>query len=262
VIGNSGGTTTAGGLDAGVLDGSGGAQDASFDTMTTGGNAATGGTNGTGGMGGMSDFNPCPTSGDCTILPLGDSITDGYSTQPGGYRIELFKKAHSAGKHITFVGSQTNGPTTVDSVPFPRSHEGHSGWTIDQIAGLVPNPALKTIPNIVLLMAGTNDALWKGDTMPTAPKRLDALLDKLFTQSPGALIVLAQLTPLGGGQASKNAAVQTYNEALAPIVKERAAQGKHILLVDMHTGFPASELADGIHPNASGYARRAIFPSQ
>ena len=29
------------------------------------------------------------------------------------------------------------------------------------------------------------------------------------------------------------------------------------MLVDMHTGFPTSELADGIHPNTAGYARMA-----
>ena len=36
-----------------------------------------------------------------------------------------------------------------------------------------------------------------------------------------------------------------------------ANQGKHVVLVDMHTGFPVSELADGIHPNAAGYLRMA-----
>ena len=29
------------------------------------------------------------------------------------------------------------------------------------------------------------------------------------------------------------------------------------MLVDMHTGFPTNELADGIHTNAAGYLRMA-----
>ncbi|WP_344870019.1 hypothetical protein, partial [Deinococcus aetherius] len=32
-----------------------------------------------------------PASGALQLMPLGDSITDGYSI-PGGYRIELFRK--------------------------------------------------------------------------------------------------------------------------------------------------------------------------
>jgi lysophospholipase L1-like esterase len=201
-------------------------------------------------------YDPCPASGDCRILPLGDSITDGFFPQPGGYRIELFRKARAAGRHVTFVGSQQNGPATVDGVPFPSSHEGHSGWTIDQIAGLVPSPALNATPHLVLLMAGTNDVL-HGQPLASAPARLGALLDKILAGCPDALIVVAQLTPLAGDQASKDAAVATYNAALPEVVKARVAQGKHVVLVDMHTGFPPTELADGIHPNPDGYARMA-----
>jgi lysophospholipase L1-like esterase len=201
-------------------------------------------------------YQPCPATGDCRILPLGDSITDGVNPQPGGYRIELFRKAVAAGQHVTFVGSLSNGPPTVDGATFPRSHEGHSGWRIEQIAGLVPTPSLSTPPHIVLLMAGTNDFL-QNYSVSTAPQRLEALLDKLLAGAPNALIVVAQLTPLAGGSAYGEAGVQSYNAALPGIVNARAAQGKHVVLVDQHTGFPASELADGIHPNPAGYARMA-----
>jgi hypothetical protein len=105
-----------------------------------GGQRCTGGASGTGGKGGTtgapdastSGYHPCPTDGTaCKIMPFGDSITDGYNADtPGGYRVELFRRAHSAGKNITFVGSGWNGPDTVDGAPFPHNHEGHSGWTI------------------------------------------------------------------------------------------------------------------------------------
>ncbi|XXT17942.1 GDSL-type esterase/lipase family protein [Sorangium sp. So ce429] len=231
----------------------------SSSTSSGGGAGGSGGAGGAGGgattgTGGSSAFSPCPTNGDpCKILPLGDSITDGVGVSGGGgYRIELFRKARAAGQSITFTGSLMNGPATVDGVPFPRKHEGHSGWKINQIAGLVPTPSTQETPHIVLLMAGTNDVA-QGDNLATAPQRLGSLLDKIFAAAPDAFVVVAKLVPLS----FNNTAVVAYNNALPPVVQARASAGKHVVLVDMHTGFPTSELADGVHPNAAGYTRMA-----
>jgi lysophospholipase L1-like esterase len=161
-----------------------------------------------------------------------------------------------ANQSITYLGDSTlaNGPATVDGKPFPMLNQGHSGWTIDQIAGLVPTPALMTLPNIVLLMAGTNDVDGVG-TQPTAqaPTRLGALIDKIVMDAPAALLVVAQITPLKS--ASSEALVVTYNAAVPAVVKPRATAGKHVLLVDMHTGFdvPTMLSDDGVHPNVAGY---------
>jgi lysophospholipase L1-like esterase len=219
-----------------------------------GGGSAGGGNDGGGGTGGAPGYRPCPSNGDaCAILPIGDSITDGYNV-PGGYRIELFRSAHAAGHNITFTGSLTNGPATVDGVAFPIRHEGHSGWRIDMISGQVPAPALSIRPHIVLLMAGTNDVIQNSD-LDQAPARLGTLIDALVTGAPDALIVVAQLTPLGDPTQETN--VVAYNDALPAIVAARVAAGNHVVLVDMHTGFPVSELADMIHPTTAGYARMA-----
>ena len=99
--------------------------------------------------------------GDCLVMPLGDSITEGKdgSSDGGGYREELFRRAHADGKAIKLVGSQSNGPATVDGVTWPRNHEGFSGYTIGALLNnnLTQN-AIKTYkPNIVLLMIGTNN---------------------------------------------------------------------------------------------------------
>jgi hypothetical protein len=112
-------------------------------------------------------------------LPLGDSITDGFN-YPGGYRVSLFERALSDGKRITFVGGQVNGPDKAGGVAFPRNHEGHSGWTVQQIDDITPSPALDPDPHIVLLHIGTNDM----KNPPGTPDRLGKLIDAILAELP------------------------------------------------------------------------------
>src|SRR5437762_1167902 len=62
------------------------------------------------------------------VMPLGDSITDGFNV-PGGYRINLWQRLASGGRTVDLVGSGFNGPAELGD----HDHEGHSGWRIDQI---------------------------------------------------------------------------------------------------------------------------------
>ncbi len=211
------------------------------------GSAGAGGSVAGGGASG--DFNPCPASGACKILPLGDSITDGL-TVAGGYRIHLFELANEAGKNVTFVGGSMNGPTMVGGKPFPRAHEGHSGWTIKQIDDIVPTPALGVSPHIVLLHLGTND-MYQGAA--NADQRLGALLDQILQTLPDALLVVSNIIPFPSSASNAT----TYNAAVPKVVEDRAKAGKHVLFVDQFKDFPTAELADGVHPNSAGYARMA-----
>ncbi len=194
----------------------------------------------------------CPASGPCKILPLGDSITDGVGFS-GGYRVELFRKAINAGKDITFVGNSNNGPNTVDGRSFPTNHEGHSGWSIDEIAGIVPNPALNGDPDIILLMIGTNDT-WKdeGNTDPASMQRkLGNLVDKIVNNQPDALLVVALITPRYD---YAEGFVAPYNNIIPQVVQQRADMGFNIILGDQFNGFPRSGMqSDNLHPNESGY---------
>jgi lysophospholipase L1-like esterase len=235
--GGNGGTTAAGagGAMAGAA-GSGGAS------------GGASGASGMAGSGGGAAFDPCPSDAPCKILPLGDSITDGFNV-PGGYRMRLFQKALDADQEITFVGGSMNGPTMVDGVTFPRAHEGHSGWTIAQIDGIVP-ASLPADVDIILLLIGTNDMY--GQMPTTAADRLAPLLDQILDARPDALLAVGTITPL---TVNGSANIPPYNGAIPGMVQARAAAGKHIILVDQFAGFPNSELADGIHPNQAGYNR-------
>jgi lysophospholipase L1-like esterase len=238
----------AGGAAAGAA-GSAGAGGAAAGSA--GSSGAAGAAAGSAGTGGAPSFQPCPATGPCIVLPFGDSITDGFNV-PGGYRMELFSRARDDMHDITYVGSLQNGPSMVDNVAFPRRHEGHSGWRINQLLDLTPDPAFDTIPHIVLLMIGTNDAI-NNDNLAQAPTRLGNLIDEIVMAAPNALLVVAKITPLQ----SNNSRVTTYNDAIPAVVNQRISAGKHLLLVDQYTGFPMNELADGIHPNEAGYTRMA-----
>jgi lysophospholipase L1-like esterase len=256
--GAAGGAGTAGNA-AGAPAGGGGA---TGGQAGAGGQAQAGGaagSGGDGGNGGSAGYAPCPKDGSaCRILPFGDSITFGYgSTDGGGYRSPLYGRIAEAGYRATFVGSQSGGPGQVEGTPFPKQHEGHSGWTIDSgyvsfgqgISTLVPKPAFDTAPHIVLLMIGTNDV---GANMGTSSihERLDRLLDKVVAAAPDALVVVAKLTPIKYNPAP----LAPYNAKIADVVNARVAKGQHFALVDM-SAMPLADLAsDSLHPNDAGYA--------
>jgi hypothetical protein len=256
------GTGGAGGVGTGGAAGGKGGQGG----RGTGG-AAGGGATGSGGSGGAASYNPCPTSGPCKVLPLGDSITYGLitiaadqtSSDPsingkdshGGYRVELFRKAVAAGKNITFVGSQMNGPTMASgtTVPFPKSHEGWSGYTISMILAKAMANDKSSGPHIVLLHAGTNDTYMGNPS--GAPAALSSAVDALTTEFPDALLVVAKIIPYP----SQAANVKLINDSIPAMVAAKVAAGKHVVMADLFTGFQTSSMlaGDGVHPNQSGY---------
>jgi len=259
--GNGGSGAGAAGIGgAGSGGGGAGGAGASGASGTAGSAAGNAGSAGAGG------YQPCPTDGsDCKVLPLGDSITFGVGDEGnGGYRGPLFARAVSAGKTLTFTGSLMNGPNTVMNQTFPKRNEGHSGWGIveetpysggnEGIIITVPSPAMSSgsggIPHIVLLHIGTNDSGFF--TAGEMTDDLSELLDKIITSAPDALVVVAQIIPLGYGT---NDVIRTYNQSIPGLVQARASAGKHVVLVDMFTGFNAGSMlvSDDVHPNTSGY---------
>jgi lysophospholipase L1-like esterase len=225
-----------------------------------------GGMGGAAGAGGSTSgtFNPCAAVAACKIMPLGDSITEGYGTSTGsggpanqgGYRIELFRQTVKNSKNATFVGNQTNGPTTVESKPFPQKHEGHGGWTISQIAGIADGTLSTNKPSIVLLKIGTNDINSGGSA--AAPNGLKNLIDQIAKDVPSALLVVSSIIPIKDD--NTNSWVKTYNATIPTAVSAAAAAGKHVVFVDAYAAFVANAnwktalMYDNLHPNDTGYA--------
>jgi lysophospholipase L1-like esterase len=106
------------------------------------------------------------------VLPLGDSITNGFaSSDNNGYR-KTFYDLGKQGGPIDMIGSHKGKGIMEDN-----DEEGWDGFTIDQISEKATN-SLKQLPNIILLMAGTNNMANDEDAVK-APGRLEVLLDKV-----------------------------------------------------------------------------------
>jgi lysophospholipase L1-like esterase len=230
---------------------------------TGGSGGQTGGTGGrsnpdaspsTGGTGGGTGYNPCKAS-PCVILPLGDSITHGFgSSDDAGYRSQLFKLVVAANQNVTFIGSLSNGPSTVSGKTFPKNHEGHDGITVSGIASYVPpTKAFSTTPHIVLVHLGTNDMTSNHDPTTTA-NQLDTLVTNLVKAAPDALIAVAKNIPLG----YSNSNWTSYNSKIPGVVQTHADKGEHVIVVEMST-LPTSDIKGNgdVHPTDKGYADMA-----
>jgi lysophospholipase L1-like esterase len=219
-----------------------------------GGASQSGGASGSSSMGGASGLNPCKAS-PCVVLPLGDSITHGYnSSDDAGYRSALFKLAVAANQKVTFIGSVSNGPSTLSGQTFPKNHEGHDGISVTGITGYVPpKKAFTTTPHIVLLHIGTNDMTSNANPTTTA-SQLDALVTNVVQAAPDALVVVAKIVPLG----YSNTNYDQYIAKIPDLVKAHASKNEHVVMVDMST-LPGSDIRGNgnVHPTDKGYADMA-----
>lgn len=148
---------------------------------------------------------------------------------------------------VNYIGSESG-----DGFPGDY-HEGHDGYTIDQISGKATR-SLRLRPNVVLLHAGTNDLGIKVDPAD-APQRLATLLDKIVQACPDALVLVATVIP--SRQSQIESRIETYNKPITSIVSQRASAIHHVALVDMFDAVAISDLADDFHPNDDGYKKMA-----
>jgi lysophospholipase L1-like esterase len=182
------------------------------------------------------------------LMPLGDSITWGVGSPSGNsYRSFLWNQLAAEGHALDFVGSGRNG-TMSDP-----DNEGHSGWRIDQIAGIADSVLARYRPNVVTLEIGTND-LNGNYQVPTATDRLRALIDQITRDAPDATVLVGTLIVSTSG--TEEASRPAFNAKLPGIVQAEQAAGKHVRLVDM-SALTTADLADSLHPNDNGYRKMA-----
>ncbi len=184
------------------------------------------------------------------VMPLGDSITYGSGFE-GGYRIGLWNYFTQDNLQVDLVGSQANGPLDIDP-----NHEGHPGKTIQYIRENINTWLSIQRPDVVLLLIGTNDILNPlAHDFANAPYRLSALIHQITLNAPEADIMVASVPPLEDSLA--NSRVLEFNAEIPTIINAHARWGESVYFVDMFAALTPDDLADGVHPNAAGYAKMA-----
>ncbi|MFJ5262613.1 SGNH/GDSL hydrolase family protein [Streptomyces sp. NPDC088387] len=180
-------------------------------------------------------------------MPLGDSITDGFTSYPGGYRVRLWQLLAAARHTVDFVGSMTNGPAELGD----HDHEGHSGWRIDQLDAQIGTWLPQSDPRTIMLLIGTND-LNQNHDIANAPARLSGLIDRIRAAKPRCELFVATIPPQSN--ATLEGRVRAYNAAIPSVV---AQKGRRVHLVRMYEALTTADLADGIHPTKAGYDKMA-----
>lgn len=180
------------------------------------------------------------------IMPLGDSITAGSD---GGYRTVLFNTLNEAGFSIDFVGStslQKDRPFLADP-----NHEGHGGWRINTIERNITQWMADHDPDVIMLHIGTND-ISSGQFAGGVAVELSGLLGTIYAAKPDVTVYVASII-LRTDRDDLAEVTREYAELTPEVVLHWAALGYDARLVDMHSEIGPEDLADGVHPNATGY---------
>lgn len=202
------------------------------------------------------------------IMPLGDSITAGYTDNPNwkhpfefGYRSGLYKLLKNTGYHFQFVGESPEPwdgkwrvPSNLPSTDLRQlqmdKHRGYGGWNIMKIQKNVAQWIQEDRPNVILLMIGINGI------NANSSSQLDSLVKTIFEADKNVKLLVAQITPLS----RFNQDLFDYNTYIRQtLVSTYATKGYAINTVDLYTHFltdpedpssiDAKRLSNGInHP--------------
>jgi len=168
--------------------------------------------------------------GQPRIVCLGDSLTEGYSLAPDKAWPDLLQNAlrRDGWPGAVVVNAGVSGATSASALSRLK-------WQ------------LKNPPDVLVLALGANDGL-RGLAPEETRKNLASAID--LAQASGIAVLLAgmKMPPNYGAE---------YTRAFEATFSALAAEKKVALLPFLLEGVaadPALNLADGIHPNAEGYA--------
>ncbi|KXG52079.1 Esterase, SGNH hydrolase-type, subgroup [Penicillium griseofulvum] len=185
-------------------------------------------------------------------MPLGGSVTYGSgSTDGNGYRRTLQETLILDGYTVEMVGSRKAGSMENNS------NEGWRGFRIDQVTNKAKTSVPRFLPNLFTVNVGSNDCI-QDYQIETAGERMSDMLEYQWTMSRST-VVLSTLLPNLDREVEDR--VRCVNEQFRELVKVKEADGRRIVLVDMHgaDGPRIGDLVDGTHPNDVGYKKMAMI---
>jgi len=188
-----------------------------------------------------------------TIMPVGDSITEG-SDAFVVYRSSLFQKLQSAGYSVTFVGSRKRGSFRGDALTL--NHEAYSGQNVSQITAKFEALYQQNPADILLIHAGHNQF---ADQKPV-PKMLEdtrSMIKMAQKINPRVTVLLAQVIP--SGKLPKYAYIPELNGKLIPLAAKLNSPEHPVVIVNQAEGFnwETDTISDHVHPNKNGAEKMA-----
>jgi lysophospholipase L1-like esterase len=194
-------------------------------------------------------LHPTGSAASLRVLPFGDSITYGYQSSDGsGYRCDLQSLLSGEGDTYQFAGSLNAGSGCTQ-----EENEGHSGWTIPELAGIEPCTIAAYQPNVVLLDIGTND-INNGGSVSTAVSNIESLIQSIFADDPGVTVLDGGLIPTPNATVAAN--MEQFDQEVSAWISQQQSSGVHVAFVSM-SAITTSDLADGLHPDDYGYSLMA-----
>jgi len=223
-------------------------------------------------------------AGPIKIMPLGDSITQGFSSGVAdeefqvSYRKVLYDKLKAAGHGVNdeiFVGTLFSGESVPD---FDPDHEGHPGWRADEIVigrtgsgeGKLADWLIAEGPDIVLLHIGTNDVNSSNEDWNKVEDILVVIDDYEFASGKAVWVIIALIIDRSCDPflppCSKSLETSNFNDDVRDFVFfPRQAGGDQIVLVDMQNRAGINydrwdmggDMWDDLHPFMTGYAKMA-----
>ncbi|HVH07574.1 MAG TPA: GDSL-type esterase/lipase family protein [Myxococcota bacterium] len=191
-----------------------------------------------------------PTTTPVKVMAIGDSLTVGIgSSRGGGYRAPFWEHMRDAGIEVDMVGGKVDGPETFDN-----RHQGYAQMPLHELSAGVFDKVRSYEPDFVLLLAGSDEVGTSHFSPHAFAANLDVMIDRVFTAKSDVKLLIATLPPAKFGK--KQGAKRAVNELLRRTVRERAARGQAVYLVDAFAAIdPQREMADAAHPNDAGYER-------
>ena len=191
------------------------------------------------------------------IMPIGDSQTLGTPFDDG-YRGYLYNNLTEKRHYVDFVGSTGSGEG------FDSDHEGHYGWTANQIRDSLNGWLELNPPDIIILLIGGADYFWsKADPSDTCLEVVEILdiIDQ-FEEDNNVHIKMI-LTTYPQEKLFSRAGFSTYHveyhDMLEAMASERINNGDDIVFVNMDIGLTLQDMSgDGSHLGRSGNQKMAV----
>lgn len=187
-----------------------------------------------------------------TIMPLGDSITHA-SRETGNYRCKLWGMLEGIG-NFEFVGSMQGLVHGGQGEYCDIDHEGHAGWTSDQVLELTTGDYKDYSADIVLIHLGTND-LAADQSEGSTVYEISQIIEELRSQNKLLVVFVAGIIPnyLEANQSRTN----ELNRRIVNMANSITTVQNPVIYVDQFTGFTEGDMVDRLHPNNAGAEKLA-----